>query len=215
MTVPGVNAETLSRLLDYLYTDEVLFTPDNVVEIHQAATTYNLARLQHLATVYIRDNVNTDNVLRFLLTANRVKATEIEKFLFKYFQTKERYTEVIRQPEISEIAMENKRTCQRRWPGRGRGEGCGRWLGTAALTCVCASHPASRRPRPRFAALYIAISQVLAQPADKYNVDLSSVRRARCPADRVRACPLALGSRPRAFCFLVVPAMRPLLLNRR
>jgi len=143
ITVPHTTGESLARVIDYLYTDEVAFTPDNVVEVYAAAGALNLTRLQQLATVFIRDNVTVDNVLPMLQAANRLKAADVEKFLFKFFQNKERYgnrpglsrlsvrppmnhsaygycpasgavyrryNDVIRQPEISEIAMDNKRT---------------------------------------------------------------------------------------------------------
>ena len=89
-TVPNVSADTLARLLDFIYTDNVALNGDNVIDIFTAASTYGLTRLQQLATVYVRDNVTTDNVLPMLQAANRVKAGDLEKFLFKFFQTPER-----------------------------------------------------------------------------------------------------------------------------
>lgn len=102
ITVPHTTGESLARVIDYLYTDEVAFTPDNVVEVYAAAGALNLTRLQQLATVFIRDNVTVDNVLPMLQAANRLKAADVEKFLFKFFQNKERYGD---RPGLSRLSV--------------------------------------------------------------------------------------------------------------
>jgi hypothetical protein len=95
-TVPNVSGDTLARILDYIYTDETALTATNAVDVHVAAGALGLARLQHHATVFIRDHVTTDNVLPMLQAAHRAKAADLEKFFFKFFQTKERYGRVHR-----------------------------------------------------------------------------------------------------------------------
>ena len=111
ITVPHTTGESLARVIDYLYTDEVAFTPDNVVEVYAAAGALNLTRLQQLATVYIRDNVTVDNVLPMLQAANRLKAADVEKFLFKFFQNKERYGDRRGSPSLAARRPAGSLTC--------------------------------------------------------------------------------------------------------
>jgi len=72
------------------------------------AVAYGLDRLRSISEVFIRDNTDVSNVLVMLVVANKLKEEEIERFLLGFMKDVNRYTNIIKQPQASEIAQSNK-----------------------------------------------------------------------------------------------------------
>ena len=116
--------------LDFIYLFIYLFILFWVVAVH-----YKLKRLTQMCEVFIRDHVSIENVLTLLIAANRLGENEIERFLlgfmrdvqrfeegkkkeeerrktffffFFFFFLTNRYTQVIKQTQATEIAQDNK-----------------------------------------------------------------------------------------------------------
>lgn len=106
--IENMKPETFSSILDYIYTDHVELSYTNVVDIHWAAIQYKLTRLIQTCEVFIREQVKVENVLTLLVAANRLQEQDIERFLLGFMRDIERYTQVIKQPQATEIAQDNK-----------------------------------------------------------------------------------------------------------
>ena len=89
INIPEVRHNVFLGLLEYLYTDDVILTLENAMEMFQAADRFGVDRLKRLCESYMLSSLNVENAAHLLYAADVVNASGLRKrcleFIVIYF----------------------------------------------------------------------------------------------------------------------------------
>jgi len=82
--IPSCEPANFKEMLNFLYTDEVNLTSDNVIEILELATFYQVSRLTALCEFFLKGSVDPDNVCEILGAADHHDALQLKNYCENY-----------------------------------------------------------------------------------------------------------------------------------
>jgi len=103
ITVKDISRDTLSLLVEYLYTDIVELTGKNVVDVFVAADRFQVTRLHAMCENYLIKNIDEENVISILELADRVNACQLKTFCTNWILSN--YGEVLRKGDLRHLPM--------------------------------------------------------------------------------------------------------------
>eukprot|EP01112_Ceratiomyxa_fruticulosa_P013704 TRINITY_DN386_c0_g1_i7.p1 TRINITY_DN386_c0_g1~~TRINITY_DN386_c0_g1_i7.p1 ORF type:complete len:261 (+),score=40.62 TRINITY_DN386_c0_g1_i7:835-1617(+) len=84
ITLKGMSFQTLTSLIEFLYTDHTALTETNVIDLFQASDQYQVLRLMAMCEDYLLKNLDIDNVCGIVLLADRVQARHLRQFCINW-----------------------------------------------------------------------------------------------------------------------------------
>jgi hypothetical protein len=104
ITVKDIAFDTLSLLIEYLYTDSVTIDESNVVDLFIAADKFQVKRLQAICENFLIKNIDEDNIIQVFELADRVNATQLRTFCVNWILSN--FGEVLRKGEHLNLSRE-------------------------------------------------------------------------------------------------------------
>lgn len=97
IAVKDISFDTLSLLVEYLYTDSVNIDESNVVDLFVAADKFQVKRLQAICENFLIKNIDEDNIIQVFELADRVNAAQLRTFCINWILSN--FGEVLRKGE--------------------------------------------------------------------------------------------------------------------
>jgi len=104
VVVKEIKFDTLSLLVEYLYTDTVNIDEANVVDLFVAADRFQVKRLQAICENFLIKNIDEDNIIHVFELADRANATQLRTFCVNWILSN--FGEVLRKGEHLNLARE-------------------------------------------------------------------------------------------------------------
>jgi hypothetical protein len=82
--IENISPWTMKRLLDFIYTGRVEISPDNVIDLFNAALLFQLHTLVDKCTAYIQANIDLANCVEINLFASMHDLGSLEACSFKF-----------------------------------------------------------------------------------------------------------------------------------
>mmetsp|Transcript_18157 Transcript_18157/g.23892 ORF Transcript_18157/g.23892 Transcript_18157/m.23892 type:complete len:547 (+) Transcript_18157:211-1851(+) len=89
--IPNIRYPIFLALLEYIYTDMTDITPENAIDLYNAADLYTLDRLKVLCEMSVQKGINFENAATLLQNADESHATRLREicmnFIIRHFDT--------------------------------------------------------------------------------------------------------------------------------
>lgn len=85
VTIQDISQETLAKVVEFLYTDKISFSPLSVSETSVVADMMRLPRLQHMCVESVQKKLNVENAIFLAKQSYLYSAEALQEICFDYF----------------------------------------------------------------------------------------------------------------------------------